>query len=270
MKKIAAAALAIAAMLAVASPSATAQPYGDYRYQDGAYGGGYGGLQLQGLGVNSAKAQLSNAGYRAARSVRFDGRQYDLWSNSRTRDACVGFTSYNGRVTDVRSFSDSECGVVSSGGWGRGIDASDLHGLRVDDAKRGLRDNGYTNTRNVRLNGKQWDLWLDGRGRDCIGFTSYNGIVSAAQSFRGNECDGNGGLGWGYRIDARDLRGLSVDQAKRSLANAGFRGARSINNRGQQWDLWYDSNGRGGRCIGFTSYNGRVTDADNFSPRDCT
>lgn len=267
MNKFAAATLAIAAALAVATP-AMAQPNGDYRYQGGGYSGG-GGLQLQGLRVDSAKSQLSSAGYRAARSIRYDGRQYDLWSNSRSRNACVGFTSYNGTITDVRSFSDAECGVVSSGGWGRGIDARDLQGLRVDDAKRSLRDNGYSNTRNVRLNGKQWDLWLDARGRDCLGFTSYNGVINAAQSFRGNECDGNGVPGDGYRIDARDLRGLSVDQAKRSLSDAGFRGARSIRINGQQWDLWYDSNGRRSRCVGFTSYNSRVTDADDFSDRDC-
>lgn len=271
VKKIAAAALALAAALAMAAP-ATAQPGGDYRYQGGGYGGGY-GLQLQGLRVDSAKQQLASAGYHAARNIRYDGRQYDLWSNGRGRNSCVGFTSYKGTVSDVRTFSDSECGVVSGGGgggWGgRGLDPSDLNGMRVDDAKRNLRDYGYSNTRNVRLNGKQWDLWLDNRGRDCIGFTSYKGTVSAAQPFRGNECSTNGTPGYGYSIDARDLQGLSVDQAKRSLADAGFRGARNIRIGGQQWDLFYDDNGRSDRCVGFTSYNGRVTDADDFSPRDC-
>jgi hypothetical protein len=246
-----------------------AQPGGDHRYHGGGYGGDGYGLQLQGLRVDSAKSQLAGAGYRAARSLRVDGRQYDLWSNSRSRNACVGFSSYNGTVTDVRSFSDADCGVISGGGWGRGIDPSDLHGLRVDDAKRSLRENGYTNTRNIRIDGQQWDLWRDGRGRDCIGFTSYRGTVSGARSFRGNDCDTNGRPGGGYWIDARDLRGLSVDQAKRALAEAGFRGARSIRISGEQWDLWYDDNGRSDRCVGFTSYNGRVSDADDFNGRDC-
>ena len=273
MKKLAAAALAIAAALAVSAP-ASAQPHGDYRYQGGGRSSGY-GLQLQGLRVDSAKSQLASAGYRAVRSIRFDGRQYDLWSNTRSRDACVGFTSYNSTVTDVRTFSDSECGVVSGGGggWGRGIEPEDLHGMRVNDAKRNLRDYGYSNIRNVRINGTQWDLWLDSRGRDCIGFTSYNSVISGAQSFRARECEGSGvpggGYGGGYRLDARDLQGLSVDQAKRALTDAGFRGARSTRIGGQQWDLWYDNGGRGGRCVGFTSYNSRVTDADDFSPRDC-
>ena len=269
MKKIAAAALAIAAAaLAVAAP-ASAQPGGDYRHQDG-YGGGY-NLQLQGLRVDSAKQQLASAGYQAARNIRYDGRQYDLWSNGRGRNSCVGFTSYKGTVSDVRTFSDSECGVVSGGGgWGgRGLDPSDLNGMRVDDAKRNLRDYGYSNTRNVRLSGQQWDLWLDSRGRDCIGFTSYKGTISNVQLFRGNECSGNGTPGGGYWIQPRDLEGLSVDQAKRSLADAGFRGARNARIDGQQWDLFYDDNGRADRCVGFTSYKGRVTEADDFSPRDC-
>lgn len=263
-----AAALALAAAFAVAAP-ATAQPGGDYRYQGGGYGGGY-GLQLQGLRVDQAKQQLASAGYQAARNIRYDGRQYDLWSNSRSRNSCVGFTSYKGTVSDARSFSDADCGVVSGGGWGgRGIDASDLQGMRVDDAKRNLRDYGYSNTRNVRLNGKQWDLWLDGRGRDCIGFTSYKGTISGVQSFRGYECSSNGTPGGGYWIQPRDLEGLSVDQAKRSLADAGFRGARNIRIDGHQWDLFHDDNGRSDLCVGFTSYKGRVTEADDFSPRDC-
>ena len=220
VKKIAAAALALAAALAVAAPAA-AQP------------GGY-GLQLQGLRVDSAKQQLSNAGYNAARNIHYNGRQYDLWYNTRNHNTCVGFTSYKGTVSDVRVFLDAECGVGGGGWGGRGLDPSDLNGMRVDDAKRNLSNYGYSNTRNVRLNGKQWDLWLDSRGRDCIGFTSYKGTISAAQSFRGNECSGNGTPGYGYRIDARDLEGLSVDQAKRSLADAGFRGARNIRIAGQQ------------------------------------
>jgi len=231
---------------------------------DGGWGNGPG--YLSGQTVDQAKRSLANDGYRAYRSIRYDGRQYDLWGNASARNSCVGFTSYNGRVTDVRNFANSECGLVSGGR--RGIDEDDLRGLRVDDAKRNLRDYGYSNVRNVRIDGRQWDLWLSNRGRDCIGFTSYNGRVTQARSFRGSECDGAGipGSGW---LDVRDLRGLSVDQAKRSLVNAGFRGAGSLKTRGQQWDFWYDDSGRGGRCVGFTSYNGRVTDSDEFDRQDC-
>jgi hypothetical protein len=204
MKSVIAAALVLATG-ALAAP-ALAQPplFGDSDYareQDGWRGGGYGdyNLDLRGQWVDNAKRQLSNAGYRAARSVRFDGKQYDLWTNDRSRGgSCVGFTSYNGRVTDVRNFRDSECGGYGGGygdgGWGGG----------------------------------------DGRG-----------------------------------FNPRDLRGLSVDQAKRALANDGFRGARSVRLGGQQWDLWYENRGRNNQCVGFTSYNGRVTDARAFSDRDC-
>ena len=50
---------------------------------------------------------------------------------------------------------------------------------------------------------------------------------------------------------------------------SGFRKARNIRSGGQQWDLWYDERGRGDTCVGFTSYNGRVTDVRTFSSRDC-
>lgn len=254
-------AAALVAATALASAPAFAQR-GDYHNDGWGNGPGY----LNGQTVDQAKRALANDGYRAYRSIRYDGRQYDLWGNAGSRNSCVGFSSYNGRVTDVRSFSDSECGLVSGGR--RGIDEDDLQGLRVDDAKRNLRDYGYSNVRNVRIDGRQWDLWLSNRGRDCIGFTSYNGRVTQTRSFRGNECDGTGIPGGGW-LNVRDLRGLSVDQAKRSLVNAGFRGAGSFRDRGQQWDLWYDDSGRGGRCVGFTSYNGRVTDSDEFDRRDC-
>lgn len=253
--------LAIAAVIAAATLGATA-PASAQRGQ-----GGWDNQQFHsGQSVDQIKRSLANDGYRAYRSIRLDGRQYDLWSNAGARNACVGFTSYNGRVTDVRNFAESECGLVSGGR--RGIDQDDLRGLRVDDAKRNLREYGYSNIRNVRIDGKQWDLWLSDRGRDCVGFTSYNGRITDARSFRGNECDGMGIPGGGW-LNVRELRGLSVDQAKRALSNAGFRGAGSFNDRGQQWDLWYDDSGRGGRCVGFTSYKGRVTDADEFDRRDC-
>lgn len=260
MKKLTLAAVIAAATLSLAAPASAQR--GDYRNDGWGNGPGY----LQGQTVDQAKRALSNDGYRAYRNIRYDGRQYDLWANAGARNSCVGFTSYNGRVTDVRSFSDSECGLV--GGGRRGIDEDDLRGLRVDDAKRNLRDYGYTNTRNVRIDGQQWDLWQSGRGRDCVGFTSYNGRITNVRSFRGHECEGYGVPGGGW-LNTRDLRGISVDQAKRSLVNAGFRGAGTFNDRGQQWDLWYDDSGRGGRCVGFTSYKGRVTEAEDFDRRDC-
>lgn len=278
MKRIIAALAFTVAAAAVAAP-AVAQPQGDYRYQ----GGGYGqdGLNLRGLSVNNAKSQLANAGFSAARSIKFNGQQYDLWSNGRSRQGCVGFTSHNGAVTDVRSFDDSECGLYGNGGgWGGGngggYGGSDIRGLSVDQAKQSLRGRGYTNTRNISLGGQQYDLWQSARGGDCVGFTSYKGKVTDTRSFRNSECNGGGGNGggyggsnggWGNGPDR--LVGLSVDGAKSSLSSNSFRKARSINLYGKQWDLWFDDRGRGGRCVGFTSYKGRVSDARNFDDGDC-
>lgn len=264
MKKLIAAALAATA-LAAALP-AVAQP-GQYGHP----GGGYGSVNLSGLSVDQAKRELSNAGYTKARNINYAGKQYDLWSNPRGRDSCIGFTSYNGRVTDTRGFNDAECGYTD-GGWGGGYNPRDLNGLRVDDGKRALRNAGYSHDRNIRINGQQWDLWRSDRGRGCIGFTSYNGRITDTRDFRRSECDGdwNNGGGWGGGwLRPEDLRGLSVDQAKRELSNSGFDHERNIRVGGKQWDLWYDDRGRDGRCIGFTSYNGRVTDARNFPERDC-
>ena len=261
MNKLLATVFAAAASIALAAP-AIAQPYGDARR-----GGGY-GYGLEGLRVDAAKSQLSSAGYTKSRNINVGGRQFDLWSNPRARDACVGFTSVSGTVTEVRSFDTAECGVVSGGGR---LNPDDFYGMRVDDAKRNLRSYGYDHERNVRIDGKQWDLWVGSRGRDCVGFTSYSGKVSGVRMFRAGECTGNGSPGGGgWRLDPRDLPGLSVDQAKRALSDAGFDKARNIQIRGKRWDLWYDDRGRdGGRCVGFTSISGRVTDADDFSPRDC-
>ncbi len=252
---------------AIMTPEPALAQLGDYRQG----GGGYDVFNLQGERVDVAKAQLASAGYSKARNISYGGKQYDLWSNARSRNSCVGFTSYNGRVTDTRSFDDAECGVVG-GGWGPGgFDASKLQGLRVDDAKRNLQKFGYSNTRNVRIDGQQWDLWQNSRGRGCIGFTSYNGKITGTRDFRGSECDSdwNSGGGWGGYLRIDSLRGMSVDSAKRELSNAGFEKARNIRVDGRQWDLWYDDNDRNGRCVGFTSYNGRVSDADSFAERDC-
>lgn len=262
MNRLFAAAFAAVSAVTLAAP-AIAQPYGDARH-----GGGY-GYGLEGMGVKEAQIQLSNAGYTKARNIKINGRQFDLWANPRARDACVGFTSISGRVTEARTFNNTDCGVVTGGGR---LDANQLHGMRVDDAKWNLQQYGYNHERNVRIDGKQWDLWISSRGRECIGFTSRSGIVSGVRTYRASECAGDYGHGGGggWRLDARDLPGLNVEQAQRELSNAGFEKARNIRIAGKQWDLWYDDRGRdGGRCIGFTSISGRVTDADDFSPRDC-
>lgn len=273
MKKLIAVLAFTVAAAAMAAP-ATAQPQGDYRYQ----GGGYGqdGLDLRGLSVKAAQSQLASSGFSPARSMKVNGLQYDLWSNSRSRQGCVGFTSRKGSVTDVRGFEDSDCGVYNNGGggWGGGgHDSSDIRGQSVKSAQANLRNRGYTNTRNITLSGQQWDLWLSDRGRDCVGFTSYKGRVTDTRSFRNSECGGkgdygNGGWSGGFSNPDR-LIGLSVGSAQNTLANAGFGKARSLNLRGKQWDLWYNDRGRGGRCVGFTSYNGTVSDADTFDDSDC-
>lgn len=277
MKTLFAALALTAATLAIAAP-AMAQPQGDYRYQGGY--GGYDGLNLRGLSVRDAQSQLSNSGYTPARSTSINGQQYDLWSNSRSRQGCVGFTSYKGAVTDVRGFDNAACGNYNNGGWGNGggYDYGDIRGQSVKSAQATLRSRGYTNTRNIKLSGQQWDLWLSNRGRDCIGFTSYKGTVTDTRSFRDSECGGNddygnggwGNGGWGGGFGGPDrLIGLSVKEAKWALDDAGYSKARSINLRGKQWDLWYTDRGRGGRCVGFTSYKGTVSDADVFDDSDC-
>jgi hypothetical protein len=79
---------------------------------DGWGGGGWGRFDvrdLEGLSVNSAKDMLRREGFEFARSLRFDGRQYDLWYSDGRRSACVGFTSYSGRVTHARTFSERDC-----------------------------------------------------------------------------------------------------------------------------------------------------------------
>jgi hypothetical protein len=273
MKKLIAALAFTVAAAAMAAPS-VAQPQGDYRYQGG--GNDQDGLNLRGLSVKVAQSQLANSGFSPARSMKVNGQQYDLWSNSRSRQGCIGFTSYNGGVTDVRGFDDSDCGVYNNGGggWGGGgYDSSDIRGQSVKSAQASLRSRGYTNTRNINFSDQQWDLWLSDRGRDCVGFTSYKGRVTDTRSFRNSECGGNGDYGnggWGSGFRAPDrLIGQSVKSAQITLANAGFGKARSINLRGKQWDLWYDDRGRGGRCVGFTSYKGTVSDADTFDDGDC-
>ena len=75
-------------------------------------GGGYGfdPSRLQGQDVGAAQGDLSGRGFIKARNIRIGAQQWDLWYNDRDRKGCVGFTSYNGRITEARTFEDSECG----------------------------------------------------------------------------------------------------------------------------------------------------------------
>lgn len=152
-------------------------------------GGGFNTRSLEGLRVDSAKATLRDRGFNFVRASRIDGQQYDMWSSGRT---CVGFASYNGRVTNARSFRDDDCGAYGGGqggGWGR-FNARDLEGLSVDSAKDMLRRQDFSFARSTRFDNRQYDLWYSGRSRSgCVGFTSYNGRVTNARSFDERECD---------------------------------------------------------------------------------
>lgn len=230
--------------------------------------------------VSTAQQTLGAQGFFKARSTEMNGRQYDLWYNSGFRNSCVGFTSMNGWVRDARDFRDAECGMGGGQGggqgWGNGgpgggsggFNTRSLEGLRVDSAKATLRDRGFNYVRASRIDGQQYDMWSN--NRTCVGFTSYNGRVSNARSFRDGDCAGQGGGGgWGGgRFDARDLEGLGVDSAKDTLRRQDFSFARSLRFEGRQYDLWYNRDYRNA-CVGFASYNGRVTSARSFDEGQC-
>ncbi|HVY87307.1 MAG TPA: hypothetical protein VG942_00460 [Hyphomonadaceae bacterium] len=158
-------------------------------------------------------------------------------------------------------------GGFNNDGYGSGrFDPNALKGLTVDSAKDRLRSGGFASARNIRNNNQQWDLWQKvGRDDQCIGFTSYRGRVSDADRFQIRECTGEG-RDPSFRI--RSIEGLRVDDAKNRLRSAGFAPAHNINRNKQQWDLW-QSTGRDGQCIGFTSYKGTVTATDMFRDREC-
>lgn len=179
--------------------TATAQRYDRDR---GDRGGGWDNVRLEGLSVDQAKYQLRSSGFAPARSIRLDGRQWDLWSSGRS---CMGFASYNGRVTNSERFSDGDCGGYGDGGGWNDRDRNDRGG------------------------------WNNGRGNR------------------------------GGRVDSRELVGLSVDDGKRALSWSGFQPAVGTTIRGQRWDLWRS----GGSCMGFTSYHGRITDAQRFPEDRC-
>jgi hypothetical protein len=157
------------------------------------------------------------------------------------------------------------------GGWNNDRGGVRIEGISVDAAKRQLRSNGYYPARSISLDGRQWDLWSS--GRSCVGFASYKGTVTNSERFDERGCaygfsgrgpNDRGGYGQ-RRFEARELVGLSVDEGKRELSYAGYRGARSISLRNQQWDLWRN----GGSCVGFTSWYGRITDVDRFPEDRC-
>jgi hypothetical protein len=145
---------------------------------------------IDGLRVNHAQAHLKVNGFAKARSIGLGGRQWDLWFNREFREACAGFTSFNGVVSDVRFFSEADCGVGATPAAGRVLRPAELEGLRVEEAQRRLRLSDYTHARNFSQNGRQWDLWRNPRSRtSCVGFTSYNGQVTRADGFSDRECE---------------------------------------------------------------------------------
>jgi hypothetical protein len=280
LRKIAVSVAALMAAALAAGLSAQAQQPGElaggpgFRGQaQGAAGGQFDNNSIMGGGVGYAKDTLGRNGFVHARNMSVGGKQYDLWWSGRR---CVGFTSYNGRVTDVRNFKDEECGYYGGGngpGWGGGggrpgggggFGPRDLEGLRVDNAKNLLRDRGFRYERNIREDGKQYDLWSN--NRTCVGFASYRGSVTDARTFRDSECYGGGG--GGGRFDPRRLEGVSVDAAKNVLRQESYYYVRAIRIDGRQYDLWGSDERRRG-CVGFTSYNGRVTDSRSFDEREC-
>lgn len=278
--KLAIAAGLLAMAVAVVAP-ASAQRSGEPRGRPGGQSGGqsFDIGYIESLRVDHAQNHLRVNGFTRARSIGLDGRQWDLWFNRDFREACAGFTSYNGTVTSVRFFTDSECGVGAAPTRGRDLRPAELEGLRVDDAQRRLRLSDFAPARSVSQNGRQWDLWQNPRARTaCVGFTSYNGQVTRADGFSDRDCAGRGegrpdrgpdrpGSGWG-RVEPQDLIRLRVGEGQDWLSRAGYVRARSIEINGRQWDLWSSDRDRSS-CIGFTSWNGSITDADDFRESSC-
>lgn len=280
-KKLGLAALGLLAGLAIAAPVSAQRNGGPGGFPGGFPGdrgaGSFDIAYLNGLRVDHAQAHLRVNGFTKARNVGLDGRQWDLWFNREFREACAGFTSYNGTVTNVRFFTDAECGVGGTPTNSPDLRPRELEGLRVSDAQQRLRLSGYSKARSIDINGRQWDLWQSPRGREtCIGFTSYNGRITQVDGFRDRECSGDvggrpgggrPGQGWD-RIEPRDLIRRRVGDAQEMLRQSGYIKARNIDISGAQWDLWYNERSRTA-CIGFTSYRGDVTDADTFRESSC-
>lgn len=245
------------------SPAATAQ-FGQTGYRDP---GGW-DLDLTGLKVDTAKSRLAEQGYAKARNIQVDGRQYDLWFNQRAGERCIGFTSYYGRVTDVRGFRESLCGLDSWPDHGD-FTVDSLTGLRVDDAKHVLISGGFDHSHNVHIRGRQWDLWASRSNwfSTCVGFTSFRGVVTAAREFELSECAES--LPPATWPETDTFIGITVNQAKNRLVRGGFSHSHNIMRAGRQWDLWVNVSSREPRCIGFTSFNGRITDARYLRWRDC-
>jgi hypothetical protein len=242
---------------------------------------------LRGVSVNEGKERLRQAGYAPARNINRNGQQWDLWQRFGRNDGCVGFTSYRGTITDTNRFDVRECGGDvadngpgrgdgpgrGNGGWGGpgrdGFDLRQLQGLYVNDGKERLRTGGFSFSRTLRRGSQQWDLWQSYGGRgECVGFTSYRGQISATDRFDIRDCGGDDTpSGGGRGFEQRSLMGLSVNDAKYRLEQGGFEHSHNIRRGAQQWDLWRQR-GRGGQCVGFTSYRGTVSATDTF-PRDC-
>lgn len=240
--------------------------------------------------VPNAQISLQQNGYRAARSVNISGRQWDLWQSGQS---CVGFNSLYGNVSEARRFEMNECnpnpprpggnnngGGNNSGGGRPQLDLATLKNQRVNAAQSVLGQNGYSKVGSTQVNGQQWDLYrASGFRGQCVGFTSLYGTVTDARGFGDRDCDnGNnnsGGGGGGGRpggnwrdFDLRQLEGQRVDSAQNRLRQAGYVQVRNSTIDGRRWDLWQNDNYRNS-CVGFASFNGQVSETDEFSVSRC-
>lgn len=246
--------------------------------------------QLRNMGVKTAQQTLANNNYNKVRSINYQGKQWDLYES---RGTCIGFASLYGNVSDTRTFEARDCGNDNNNfgnngngfGNGRGrFDTDQLRNQRVNTVQDRLRSSGFQKVRTTTIDGKQWDLWYNDNYREgCVGFTSYNGTVTATDTFSNSRCGdddrggfgnngfGNGGFGNNRPTRTFDLNAfsnMSVNQAQSALGRNGYGKTKSIKLNNQQWDLYLNDDYKNS-CVGFTSYNGQVTQTRNFDDRDC-
>ncbi len=74
-------------------------------------------------------------------------------------------------------------------GGGNGFDPSRLQGQSVGAGQGDLASRGFAKARNIRIGAAQWDLWYNDRDRNsCVGFTSYNGLITGTRTFSDRDC----------------------------------------------------------------------------------
>jgi hypothetical protein len=188
------------AIILDSTPADCNGPSGGGDQNAGNQAGGADRLQdLVGAKGSSGETAMRERGYVMKRAEPEGDKVYSYWWN-RTRKNCVMVSTTDGRYAIILDSTPADCNGPSGGGNQnagneageandrRPVNLSDLKGMRASSGEEELTNRGFVNVDGYKSGGSSYTIWWNGRTRQCVSVSTYNGKYNWIGNARNAKC----------------------------------------------------------------------------------